>query len=129
MKYIGGVRMTRGDILVMLGIFALALVLAVALFPRGKQGLTVQAVQNGELLFVCSLEGLNRTETILIEGDYPLTLEYSEDGVRVKETDCPGQDCCHMGIITKAGQQIVCLPNRLVVRLQGDTSSFDAVIG
>lgn len=122
-------RMTRGDFWVAAGIFMLAAALAFALFPRGKQGLTVQVTRDGEMLLSCSLTELSEPVEIEVNGEYALVLELSEHGVRVVETACPGEDCRHMGMITKAGQQIVCLPNRLVVTLQGDDLSFDAMTG
>lgn len=46
-----------------------------------------------------------------------------EDGtVRVSEADCPNHDCVEQGSISKAGQQIVCLPHELTV----DISDEDA---
>ena len=122
-------RMTRGDFFVAICILALAVVLFFALIPREQQGLTVQVTRNGELLLSRSLTEFSEPVEIAVEGEHPLVLELSERGVRVVETTCPGEDCRHMGAITKAGQQIVCLPNRLVVTLQGDNSSFDAMTG
>ena len=123
------IRMTRGDFLVAAGILVLAAALAFALFPRGKQGLTVQVTRDGEMLLSRSLKEISEPVKVEVNGQYMLVLELSEHGVRVVETACPGQDCRHMGTITKAGQQIVCLPNRLVVALQGDVLSFDAMTG
>jgi hypothetical protein len=45
--------------------------------------------------------------------------------VRVVESDCPGRLCVRAGAISSPGQAIACLPNRVVVRLTGD--SLDAV--
>ena len=129
MKPVYQTKMTRGDLLVAAGVLALAAVLLLALFPREQKGLTVQVLQNGELLLSRTLAELDESTEVAVEGDYPLVLELSESAVRVKETECPGQDCRHMGTITKAGQQIVCLPNRLVVTLRGADHSFDAVTG
>lgn len=129
MKRTNRMRMTRGDFLVAAGILILAVVLAIALFPRGKQGLTVRVIRDGETLLSRSLTELSGPVEIAVEGEYPLVLELAGNGVCVIETACPGQDCRHMGTITKAGQQIVCLPNRLVVALQGDDLSFDAMTG
>lgn len=61
---------------------------------------------------------------------YPLVLEYRIGAIRVAEADCPGKDCQHVGWIDEAGQQIICLPNRLIISLVGEkTSSYDAVTG
>lgn len=122
-------RMSRGDLLAVAAILALAVVSAVCLFPRNQQGLTAQVMQNGEVLLTRSLESLTEPIVYSVEAAYPLTLELSGQGVRVLETACPGQDCRHVGLITEAGQQIVCLPNRLVVTLQGEPDSYDAITG
>ena len=50
-----------------------------------------------------------------------------EAGIRVSRSDCPTQDCVHTGTITRGGQSIVCLPARIVIRLEGGTVAPDAV--
>ena len=67
--------------------------------------------------------------TVTVEGDYHLTILLDRNGVRVAESDCPGQDCVHTGVITRAGQSIVCLPEQVVVQLSGGGSGPDAVLG
>lgn len=55
-----------------------------------------------------------------------------ESGLCVAASDCPTQDCVHTGIITRSGQSIVCLPARIIIRLEGGTAedgSVDAVLG
>jgi hypothetical protein len=43
----------------------------------------------------------------------------AEDGrIRVAEADCPDQICVRTGWISSAPQQIVCLPYRVVIRLE-----------
>ena len=64
-----------------------------------------------------------------VELDYHLTILLDRDGVRVAESDCPGQDCVHTGTITRAGQSIVCLPEQVVVQLTGGGGGPDAVLG
>ena len=51
---------------------------------------------------------------------------------RVVEADCPTQDCVHTGTVTYSGQSIVCLPARIVIRLEGGAAPADvpdAVLG
>ena len=40
----------------------------------------------------------------------------------VTDADCPDQVCIRMGKISKTGENIVCLPHKLVVRLEGDSA-------
>lgn len=50
-----------------------------------------------------------------------------EDGlVFMADSTCPNQDCMRMGHISKAGDILVCLPHKLVVRLEGG-EAVDAV--
>ena len=55
-----------------------------------------------------------------------------QPGVQVEHADCPTQDCVHTGIITRAGQSIVCLPARIIIRLEGGSEPDggpDLIIG
>lgn len=122
-------RAAWGDLLVALVILILAAALAVPLFPRSEQALTVRVELDGELILSCGLDDLNEPMRFPVEGPYPLTLELSREGVRVLETACPGEDCLHTGMIAQAGRQIICLPNRLIVTLEGGSSSYDAMTG
>jgi len=50
------------------------------------------------------------------------TIQVKNGEVQVSDADCPNHDCVNQGAISKAGQQIVCLPHKLTV----DISSKDA---
>ena len=48
----------------------------------------------------------------------------------VTDSDCPTQDCVHTGVITRAGQSIVCLPAQVVVHLEGTAPDApDVIVG
>ena len=52
--------------------------------------------------------------------------EYVKDGkVYVEHSDCKEQLCVHQTPITKDGGSIVCLPNRVVIRVEN--REIDAV--
>ena len=77
---------------------------------------------------------LNENATLVVDSSAGENTVVVEDGtVRVSEADCPNQDCVHQGRISNAGQQIVCLPHKLVVSIvdgSGDDSgdaSYDVV--
>ena len=56
-------------------------------------------------------------------------IEVQAGKVRVSEADCPNQDCVDQGWISNAGQQIVCLPHKLVVNITDEdaASAYDVV--
>lgn len=57
-------------------------------------------------------------------------IEIKDGKVSVSDADCPDKLCAKQGAISKAGESIVCLPHKLVVRITGDEaaeSTYDAV--
>jgi hypothetical protein len=59
-------------------------------------------------------------KTIPIKTQYGYNLiEIGDEKVRVIETDCPDKLCVKQRFISKTGEVIVCLPNRLVVEIKG----------
>ena len=39
---------------------------------------------------------------------------------KMTDADCPDQVCIRMGKISKTGENIVCLPHKLVIQVEGD---------
>ena len=95
--------------------------------------------ESGALTAVVSVDGVE-TERLALEeaertiqaGGYTLRLRLTETEVWVESSDCPTQDCVRTGHISRSGQSIVCLPARVIVRLEGGETvdtGVDAVIG
>lgn len=141
-------RPTAWDALVVLCVAALAVGLAVFQWRGGQsQGLTaVVSIDGAEADRFAPGDLLERPRAYTNNG---YTLEVAcglrgeaspwnhvspdgEQGVRVAVSDCPTQDCVHTGTITRSGQSIVCLPARIIIRLEGgaaDPDAVDAVLG
>ena len=102
-------------------------------FWRGKEqsgGLTAVISRGGEEVARVELSSLKEPLDYTLPGaEYPLTFRLTAEGARVLESACPGQDCLHTGTVSRAGESIVCLPNHLILRLEGASDSVDAVIG
>lgn len=59
---------------------------------------------------------LSKDSTTVVSTELGTNLVVVENGtVRVSEADCPNHDCVNQGPISKAGQQIVCLPHKLTI--------------
>lgn len=54
-----------------------------------------------------------------------------EDGtVYMKEADCPDKLCIRQGKISRTGESIICLPNRVTVTIEGDgKQEYDVISG
>ncbi|PKM97065.1 MAG: hypothetical protein CVU79_10190 [Elusimicrobia bacterium HGW-Elusimicrobia-3] len=49
-------------------------------------------------------------------------------GVRILESNCPAKVCLHHGWASHTGETIACVPNELLVEVEGEESEYDAVI-
>ena len=67
-------------------------------------------------------------QTLTVEGENGINVITVSGGkIGVTEADCPDHYCMHRGMCN-SGAQIVCLPNRLVIKFVGN-SSVDGVVG
>lgn len=102
-------------------IVALVAVIWLALSRNGPGGTRAIVERGGEIVLSRELEGLKAPETVEIEGEngVALRVELSEEGARVSETNCADRTCQRTGLLTRAGESAVCLPGRIVLRLEG----------
>lgn len=123
-------RPTLWDGLLALLVAAAAAALLFFLRPAESNFLTASIVLDGETIGTYDLTGLTEPVTLTVDqADYPLTIRLEPGRVCIGESACPSQDCVHTGWISRAGEQIICLPNRLVISLTGGQQEFDAVTG
>ena len=123
-------KFNRFDALVALIIALLAVAAALWFYlPRSQSGqLTVVISVAGEETRRVPLSDF--TETTVTGGSYTLRVSTRDGGVAVTDSDCPTQDCVHTGVITRAGQSIVCLPAQVVVHLEGTAPDApDMIVG
>ena len=62
--------------------------------------------------------------------DYYNVVEIKDGKVSVTEASCKNQVCVRHGAISRSGESIVCLPNRLVVRIENGSEEgggYDSV--
>ena len=59
----------------------------------------------------------------------PLLFAYGVTNIAITGSDCPGEDCVHSGWIKASGRSIVCLPNKVEIRIVGQSDDVDFVVG
>lgn len=118
------------DALVVLAVLLLAVASAWLAYGGENSGaLTATVKHRGQVVARVELSSLTEEKTVFIDGTYHLTVTLDRTGAAVTDSDCPGQDCLHTGRITRAGQSIVCLPEQVIVTLEGKAPSPDVVLG
>lgn len=106
------------------------LLLSLASFPlvriMTKAGNSVQIETDGNVYKVVSLHA---DQTLVVPGPLGKTIVVVHDGeVHVTDSPCRVKICVRMGNISHIGQLIVCVPNKVVVRVTGEEElPYDAV--
>ncbi|MFO7889200.1 MAG: NusG domain II-containing protein [bacterium] len=63
-----------------------------------------------------------------IPGPYGVTeIQIKKGNVWVQKASCPHKTCKHMGTINQRGEMIICIPNRILIRIAGNNSELDGV--
>ena len=116
----------RRDLLLAAGILLLAGILFVLFRPGGTGAWAVVTIDGRETARYALME--DRTVTLGGE-DYNI-LNISHGAAAIIKANCGDHTCVRTGEISQEGESIVCLPHRLIVRIEGgEAPSFDASVG
>lgn len=114
--------MTQGDKVLIIVVLILTLLslgfIKIQAFSNENKFVSIQV--NGKevkkIIFDKKIVG----KKIPIESEYGFNLiEIDDEKVRVIEADCPDKIDVKQGYISKIGETIICLPNRMVVEIKG----------
>lgn len=108
----------KGDWLAIGIVVMLTLAVALWFVPQSTQNqdAVIQIYQDNVLVKEI-LPGADETFTLI--GAYTNTIVIREGRAAITESDCPGADCVHSGWIGTVGRSIVCLPNKVEIRIVG----------
>ena len=116
-----------GDLLAVAAVLLLAVVIFLLCLPGQRaQAAYADIYQNGKLILTVSLA---QDREIPISGNYNNTVTVKDGKIAITASDCPGEDCVHIGWIETSGRSIVCLPNGLEIRVVADHGEVDFVVG
>ncbi len=122
--------MRKNDMILIVALVVLALLCIPAMSlvqgMQTKNGVAVVTIDDVEYGRYPLTEDM--TERIALpDGAYNL-LVIQDGKADVTEASCPDGNCVRHRAVSKKGQSIVCLPNKLVVEIEnGEEAEFDAV--
>ena len=122
--------MTFSDklVVIFLIVSAVASMIVSGIFMPNQRGERVVITVDGEEYASYNFSEIDETKTIEINTDYGMnTVEITKDSVRVTEADCPDKLDVKEGAISKANEMIICLPNRLMIEIEGGERKVDKV--
>ena len=129
---------------VLLLVICMASLIRILLINNSK-GETVSIISNGKTLWTGSIGMVNGELILTVVNDpsdekSPYILEGSvssakcynvikitENGVSIIDSDCRNHICIHEGITDSPAKPLVCLPNKLLITVAGESSGTDAV--
>jgi hypothetical protein len=112
-------------VVVVLALCAAALLSMGARGARDAEGATATILLNDNVIETVPLD----VDGVLRLRDVGMTVEVKDGRIRVVESDCRHQVCVNTGWIGRSGSIIACVPNRVVVRVDGPEEPFlDAIV-
>lgn len=103
---------------------------AIALLkPVKSSGTTAKIYRDGVCVYSVELSGVKAPYTLRFKGENGYNTVLVENGrICVCEADCPDKICVHQGWISESGAPVVCLPNKLVIKIEkGAAQDIDGV--
>lgn len=121
-------KLTKGDKLLILIVVIFSIISLIfvnkSVISYGEKYVSIQVdgKEIKKVIFDSSVVG----KTIPIRTEYGYNLiEIGDEKVRVIEADCPDKLDVKQGYISKVGEIIVCLPNRLVIEIKGANTEIN----
>ncbi|MEG2882905.1 MAG: NusG domain II-containing protein [Christensenella sp.] len=115
---------SKTDIIFTVAIAAAVLLIWFFTLPRAA-GQAVVFRQNGEIV---AQAPLFTDADYTFDGQYHNVFTIKNGTVKISETNCPNHQCQKTGVISRAGQSIVCAPNGVSATITG-TEGVDGVTG
>ena len=113
-----------GIILLIIVVISLSVASIYKLTIKGSENVAV-IKREGTVLKTIDLNKVKGSEEFTIKtdkGNYN-TILVNENGISIKDADCPHQECVKSGWIKEPGQMIVCLPYKLIISIEGESNS------
>ena len=117
---------TRTWIVLLIALLVLCTGLSLPLLLPGDAATHAEILSDGQLLHRLDLR-IDRSLEISSPNGGSNTITVENGKIAVTEATCPDHYCMHRGYCN-SGAQIVCLPNRLVIRFVEETG-IDAIVG
>lgn len=120
----------RNDLILILSLFLIAAIsLVILISTRRKENLVAKIIVNNNVVEVINLSKKEEND-YYIDGLKGTLHVHTHDGaIAVVESNCPHQDCVHMGYVSESGRPIICAYNAVYIVIEGGNTFFDAGLG
>lgn len=119
----------RND-LILIGSLLLAAIIAfvIVLTTRTKNNLVATVRVQNQVVLTIDLNKENDSHYYVDGTNGKVHIHVKDGAIAVIESNCPHQDCVHMGYIKESGRPIICAYNCVSITIEG-SSSNDIEVG
>ena len=119
-------KVLRNDIILVASLLLVAIIsLICVLASRQRNNVYAKVYVQNELQLTVDLA---KNDEYIIEGTKGnLTIETKNGAIRVKESNCPHQDCVKMGFVNTSNRPIICAYNATYIVIEG-SATYDVEI-
>ena len=107
-------------------ILILCLILSIPVLLPGEAAAYAEIISDGQVMQVFDLD-VNREIHVTTDSGGQNTITVTDGKIGVTQANCPDHYCMNRGMCS-SGAQIVCLPNKLIIRFIGQ-QTVDMVAG
>ena len=115
----------KADIILTLGLIVIGLIMTWYFTTGGSDPQELKVSVNGQVYGTYDLS-TDRTITIKQKG-YTNKITIYNNSVSMSFSDCHGQDCVRSHSISQTGEQIVCLPHKVILEIEGGEAVYDSI--
>jgi len=115
-------KIKPGDIIIVLLVAAVSVFLLLSAAPDSNQNLYAVITVSGEEAGRIELSGDMEPVEIKLE-DIDVVITAQNGKIAFTYSDCPDQTCVHTGWLDSAGDIAVCIPNEVIVKIEGESGS------
>jgi hypothetical protein len=72
-----------------------------------------------------NLDDVDKPERIVIKGEYEEVILAEKGRIRFEDANCPDRVCVKTGWLSRKGDIAVCLPNRTIIKIEGESRDVD----
>lgn len=124
--------MKKGDKIAAIIVLCLIVISSIGVFAykRYVSGSSRIAVieQNGKVIKTIDLKKVeSKSEITIPYNDHYNKIELEPGKIRFIDADCPDKVCVKTGWISEPGQTAVCLPHKLMIKIEGKNSNYDQI--
>lgn len=119
----------KGDIVLvsMIIIFVIVWFSTTNIFKNKSEDRIAVIKQNEKVVKTIDLDTIKATERISISGSYNEVILVEKGRIRFEEANCPDKVCVKSGWLSKKSDVAVCLPNRTIIKIEGENKNIDGV--